>query len=239
MLSLGTSGTVFTYAPRPVVDPAGLIAPFCDSTGGWLPLLCVMNATGVADEVQRAFRAAGEDLASLMRAAERVPPGSDGLLFLPYLRGERVPDLPGASGALLGLRPGLLDPARLFRAALEGTSLNLAWGVERMRALGLPIASVRLVGGGARNPLWRRILADALGVPVQELAEPESAALGAALQAAWTLALSRGEDATIDALAHDFVALAGEPVQPDPERVALYRDLRARFVAATGALFEG
>ena len=147
------------------------------------------------------------------RAAASVPAGSDGLLFLPYLQGERVPDLPDATGTLLGLRPGLLEPGRLFRAALEGTSLNLAWGVDRMRALGIEVDSVRLVGGGAANPLWRRILADTLGVTVQRLAEPESAALGAALQAAWVVG---GSGKSLPALVAGFIETEGEGEEPDP-----------------------
>ncbi|MSR61286.1 MAG: xylulokinase [Planctomycetes bacterium] len=221
-LSLGTSATVFAYARTPVLDPAGAIAPFCDSTGGYLPLLCVMNATGVLHEVARAFP--GEDLESLTRAARDVAPGCDGLLFLPYLAGERVPDLPQASGTLLGIRPGSLTPARMFRAALEGVSLNLAWGVERLRALGLAIDSVRLVGGGAKNELWASMLADCLGARVQRLAESESAALGAALQAAWIV--RRG---SLDELAHRFVGFDGVPFEPDGARVAVYRDALARF----------
>jgi xylulokinase len=228
-LSLGTSATVFAYARSVVLDPAGRIAPFCDSSGGWLPLLCVMNATGVLHEVARAFP--GQDLAALTRAAERVAPGCDGLLFVPYLSGERVPDLPEATGSLLGLRPGLLEPGRLFRAALEGVALNLAWGVERMRALGLALERVRLVGGGARNPLWAQILADALAAEVQVLDESESAALGAALQAAWVV---RG--GSLDALAQTFARGSEAPLAPDPARVRLYSAARARFEQAVGRL---
>ena len=237
VLSLGTSATVFGYSERPVLDPAGLIAPFCDSTGGWLPLLCVMNATGVLHEVESAFRATGLDLDALTRAAEGVAPGADGLLFLPFLQGERVPDLPEAAGALLGLRPGLLEPARLFRAALEGTSLNLAWGVERLRALGLGVTGVRLVGGGARNALWARILADVLDAPVQRLAEAESAALGAALQAAWIARRAAREGVAIDALAARFVAFDGEPFLPDRARGDVYRAALERFRDAAGRLY--
>jgi len=225
VLSLGTSATVFAYSRTPVLDPEGLIAPFCDSTGGWLPLLCVMNATGVLHEVARAF--AGHDLDSLTRAAERVAPGSDGLLFLPYLQGERVPDLPEATGTLLGIRPGSLEPGRVFRAALEGVSLNIAWGVARLRALGLVLDDLRLVGGGARNALWARILADVLDARVLCLAETESAALGAALQAAW---ITRG--GSLDALARELVAFEGEPIQPESLASAAYQRMQATFRAA-------
>jgi len=171
VVSLGTSGTVFTYADRPVIDPEGLIAPFCGSVGGWLPLLCVMNVTGISDEVCSGF---GEDHVSLTSAASAVPVGCDGLLWLPYLAGERVPDLPQASGTLLGMRAGHLRGGVLYRAALEGTSLNLGWGVDRMRALGIEVHEVNLVGGAAANPLWRQILADVLACPVAALAEAES-----------------------------------------------------------------
>lgn len=229
VLSLGTSATVFAYSPRCVLDPAGLIAPFCDSTGAWLPLLCVMNATGVLQEVVRAFGSDELDIDALTRAAEKLPAGADGLLFLPFLQGERVPDLPEATGALIGLRPGSLEPARLFRAALEGVSLNLAGGVERLRALGLTVDTVRLVGGGARNALWARILADALDARVQRVVELESAAFGAALQGAWVARRAAGERASLDAFVQGFVALEGEALEPDPSRVALYRSARERF----------
>lgn len=231
VLSLGTSATVFAYSARPVLDPAGLIAPFCDSTGGWLPLLCVMNATGVLHEVARAFPQ--HDLDSLTRAAERVAPGCDGLLFLPYLQGERVPDLPEATGTLLGIRPGSFEPGRMFRAALEGVSLNLAWGVARLRALGLAIDSVRLVGGGARNELWARILASTLEARVQRLDEAESAALGGALQAAWVV-----QGGSIDLLAQSFAQGSAAVVDPGPEASA-YRDARSRFEDALATLHPG
>jgi xylulokinase len=232
VLSLGTSATVFAHARTAVLDPAGLIAPFCDSTGGYLPLLCVMNATGVLHEVARLFP--GEDLDALTRAAARIDAGCDGLLLLPYLAGERVPDLPEATGTLLGIRPGALEPGRMFRAALEGVSLNLAWGVARLRALGLPVDAVRLVGGGARNALWARILADALGARVQRLDELESAALGAALQAAW---IARG--GTIDALAQRFAQGAEEPLDPDPGAAQVYREALRRFEEAVLRLHPG
>jgi D-xylulose kinase len=229
VLSLGTSATVFARSETPVIDPDGLIAPFCDSAGAWLPLLCVMNATGVLHEVARAF---GQELDALTDAAARVAPGADGLLFVPYLQGERVPDLPGATGALLGLRPGLLEPARVFRAALEGVALNLAWGVARMRALGLAVDGVRLVGGGARNALWASILADALAAPVRRLAEPESAALGAALQSAWI-----AEGGELDARVQSFVAYDGEALEPDPARAQQAREQLERFVGVVGRLY--
>jgi xylulokinase len=236
VVSLGTSGTAFAYSDRPVIDPEGLIAPFCDSTGGWLPLLCVMNMTGVTEEVRAAFEEQ-EDIESLTRAAARIPPGCDGLLFLPFLQGERVPNLPEATGVLAGIRPGLFRRGYLFRAALEGTSLSLGLGMERMKKLGIAVEYVRLVGGGSRNPLWAQILADVLEAPVVRLAEPESAALGAALQALWTARREAGEDVSPDAVAAPFVRTEGDAISPDPGRSAIYREARSRLHALTERIF--
>ncbi|MEO6594612.1 MAG: FGGY-family carbohydrate kinase, partial [Planctomycetota bacterium] len=157
-------------------------------------------------------------------------------LWLPFLLGERVPDLPEATGTLLGLRPGLLRPGHLYRAALEGTSLNLAAGLDRLRTLGIAVDEVRLVGGAAQNVLWRQILANVFGVPVRPLVEPESAALGAALQAAWTVRRLAGESTlTTDAVAEPFVRL-GEPVAPDLALAGRYADQRRQFASALARL---
>lgn len=228
-LSLGTSGTLFAYAERPLRDPAGLIADFCGSAGGHLPLLCVMNLTGVTGEVERASGLGHEELT---RRAERVEPGLGGLLWLPYLVGERVPNLPEARGTLLGLGSGSLEPGSLYRAALEGTSLNLALGAERMRRLGVRLERLKLVGGAAQNPLWRRILANCLGLIVEPLQEPESAALGVALQAAWAAQREPGQSAQVQDLARlaaPFLNGAGRPSEPEPDWSAAYAALGQRF----------
>jgi len=229
VVSLGTSGTIFTRTDAPVLDPEGLIAPFCSSDGAWLPLLCVMNCTGVAEAV---VALTGLDHAALTAAAREVPPGCEGLLWLPFLTGERVPDLPAATGTLLGMRPGTLHPGHLYRAALEGTSLNLGAGLDRMCQLGITVAEVRLVGGGARNPLWRAILAAVFGVPVAALVESEAAALGAALQALWSVQRRTEPGLGLDQVAARFVHLAGERAEPDAALVASYRDIAAQFQRA-------
>jgi xylulokinase len=234
VVSLGTSGTVFAYSATPVIDPDGLVAGFCDSTGAWMPLLCTMNVTNVTEEVRSAF---GLSHDAITQAAAAVPPGSDGVTFLPYITGERVPNLPLATGALLGLRPGLLDAGHLFRAALEGTTLGLASGVERMKRLGLEVSAVRVVGGGSKNALWRQILADCLNAPVEVLAEPESAALGGAIQALWTQRRAAGESVSCDDVARDFVVVAPGRTEPNPAAVAVYREQLKAFEASTQKLF--
>ena len=217
VVSLGTSGTIFTRTDSVVVDPDGLIAPFCSSDGAWLPLLCVMNLTGVSEEVKGLT---GLDHAALTELAAAVAPGCDGLLWLPFLLGERVPDLPNATGTLLGIRPGTMRPGHLYRAALEGTSLNLGLGFARLRDLGSAIGEVRLTGGAANNVLWRQILANVFGVSVRVLHETESAALGAALQACWSVRRAAGApELTCHEVASPFVSM-GEATEPDQDAAA-------------------
>lgn len=231
VLSLGTSGTIFCHAEQPVQDPAGLVAGFCSSHGSWLPLLCVMNLTGVTEEVCQAF---GMDHARLTAAAAEVEPGSQGLQWFPYLVGERVPALPGARGVLRGMGPGCLAPGVLYRAAMEGTSLNLAWGMQRLRGLGLGADELRVVGGAAQNPLWQQILADTLELPLRRLVDPESAALGAALQAAWVV--EGGGSGALVELCGRHVKLGSELVRPGAA-VETYRDLRHDFAAGLAELW--
>ena len=236
VMSLGTSGTVFAYADQPVVDPAGLIAGFCDSTGGWLPLLCTMNVTGVTEEVRQAF---GMSLEAITDLAAGEPAGCDGLMWWPYLQGERVPALPNATGMMQGMRAGCLSPGRLFRAAIEGATLNLAWGVDRMKDLGVAVDAVRLVGGGSKNVLWRQVVADVLNVPVVGLIESESAALGAAIQAVWCERRLEDDSIGADTVASAFVRLAPEAIEPSGGAAGVYGDLRQRFAEGVRSMMTG
>jgi xylulokinase len=235
VLSLGTSGTAFAYSERPVIDPEGAIAAFCDSTGAWMPLLCTMNVTGVTEQVRSLLGNPGHE--ALTEQASRVAAGSDGLLFLPYLQGERVPNLPHATGALLGMRHQNITPGHLFRAAIEGATLGLVSGVERMKRLGLSVSGVRVVGGGSKNPLWRQIISDAFQVPVETLAEPESAALGGAIQSYWVARRANGESVTADDVASALVSVSSERALPNSANAAAYADALQRFEAQTGKLF--
>ena len=182
-VSLGTSGTLYGYSPTPVLDPQGEIAAFCDSTGGWLPLACTMNVT-VATEMVRSGFSFGA-LEEFNRQIEGVPPGSEGLILLPYLEGERMPNVPEGTGVLLGLRPGTARPDYLARASMEGVTLGLRYGLDRLRELGARPDEIRLIGGGSRSRVWRQIAADVFGCPVVCLTQEEGPAFGAALQAAW------------------------------------------------------
>jgi xylulokinase len=225
-LSLGTSGTVYAFFDRPFVDPDGEIAAFCDSTGGWLPLLCTMNVTNTTEIVKSLF---GLDNAGRDRLARRAAAGADGLLFLPFVDGERVPVLPFSSAVFFGLDRRTFDAAHIVRSVMEGTVLNLGYGVARMKGLGLRPAEIRATGGGAKSRLWLQIVADVFGTPVVTLKETEAAAYGAALQSVWNWRLAEGEKAAIADIAAKWVAKGRSAVEPDPKSVKIYTELQARF----------
>ncbi|MGZ5454478.1 MAG: xylulokinase [Candidatus Aminicenantales bacterium] len=225
-LSLGTSGTIYSHFDRPFVDPEGEIAAFCDSTGGWLPLLCTMNVTNTTEIVKSLF---GLDNDKLERLARRAGPGADGLLFLPFVDGERVPVLPSSRAVFFGLDRRTFNVAHIVRSVMEGTVLNLGYGFGRMRDLGLRPAEIRATGGGAKSRLWLQIAADVFGTPVVTLRETEAAAYGAALQSVWNWRLAEGEKIAIGDIAAKWVAKDKLAAEPNPANAALYADLQARF----------
>ena len=179
-MSLGTSGTVYACADQPVIDPKGNIAAFCSSTGGWLPLLCTMNCT-VSTELMRDLL--GADLASFESQITLAPRGSEGVITLPFFNGERTPNLPRARGCITGLDSRNMKPQNFLRAAVEGATFALKFGMDELAALGVSANHIVLTGGGANSGAWRQIVADVCGCPVSVYEQQEGAAFGAALQA--------------------------------------------------------
>ncbi|MBI4623240.1 MAG: xylulokinase [Verrucomicrobia bacterium] len=224
--SFGTSGTIYAFASKPVVDAEGEIAAFCSSTGGWLPLLCTMNVTTVTEQVCALF---GYDHAALEAAVAAAPPGAGGLVLLPYFAGERTPNVPDGSGVLLGLNNKTLSAGHVARAAMEGVTMGMNYGLRRLADLGVKAKEIRLTGGGAKSAVWRQIMADIFGVPVVGMMEEEGAALGGALQAAWCVALREGNRrARISDFTNGVVALKEETrCLPDKANVVRYRELQA------------
>ena len=224
--SFGTSGTIYAYAAKPVIDPAGEIAAFCSSTGGWLPLLCTMNVTTVTEQVRALF---GQEHAALNAAVAAAPAGAGGLLLLPYLAGERTPNVPDGSGVLLGLNGGNFTSGHLARAAMEGVTMGMNYGLRRLATLGVKPKEIRVTGGGAKSPVWRQLMADIFGVPVVAMVEDEGAALGGALQAAWCVALRDGNKKAklADFTAGSVAINEATRCTPNKTNVARYRALQA------------
>lgn len=232
--SFGTSGTIFAHSAKPVVDPQGEIAAFCSSTGGWLPLLCTMNVTLVTEQFRQLFN---WDHAALDRAVAATPAGAGGLNLLPYFDGERTPNLPRGTGVLAGLTRATLTPGGLARAAMEGVTLNMNYGLRRLTALGIKPREIRVTGGGARSAVWRQLMADIFGMPVVAMVEDEGAALGGALQAAWCVALREGRKAKLTDFTTRAVMLdEASRCTPGAKNRALYRDLQARHDELSRAL---
>ncbi|WP_134773027.1 xylulokinase [Ornithinimicrobium flavum] len=212
-VSLGTSGTAFASHPRPTSDPTGEVAGFADAAGGHLPLMCTLNAARVLGAGATAL---GTDLAGLERLALEAQPGAGGLTLLPYLDGERTPNLPTASGTLSGMTRDNLTPANVARAFVEGMLLNVAAGVDALRREGVDVDRVLLIGGATGSAAVREIAATFIGVPLVVPRPGEYVARGAALQAAWVLS---GEETCPQWAAVDTVVGAEPVLDPSVEEI--------------------
>jgi xylulokinase len=184
LISLGTSGVACLRSDTQTHDASGVVAGFADATGAFLPLVCTLNGARNLVAMAKALKVSLEEFSALALTA---PPGSEGLVFLPYLEGERTPPLPDATGELRGATLTNLTAANLARATIEGVLWSLAYGVQVLREQASPVEQVMLTGGAAQSPAVRTIAAAVFGVPVLATDPYESVAVGAARQAAWAL----------------------------------------------------
>ena len=229
-LTLGTSGVVFASTPKPFVEPEGRLHAFCHAVPGRWHLMGVMLSAAGSLRWYRDTVAAGTDFDTLLAPTAEVPPGSEGLLFLPYLTGERTPyPDPNARGVFFGLtlRHG---KAHMTRAVLEGVTYGLRDSLELMRALGLSIQQVRASGGGARSPLWRHMLADVFDTEIVTVKVTEGAAYGAALLAG----VGAGVYADVGEACETAVQVTGR-TEPGSD-VSVYADYYPRYRALYPAL---
>jgi xylulokinase len=244
LLSLGTSGVIFVHTDAPRIDPEGAIHCFCHAVPGKYHLMGVVLSAGASFQWYRDRLASEEKAVAarleldpyelLTKEAERVAPGAEGLLFLPYLTGERTPHMdPDARGAWIGLS---LAHGRehLVRAVLEGVAFALRDSLVRIQSLEASPEELRSVGGGMRSALWRGILASVLGVPLRRLAVEEGAAYGAALLAG----VGAGVFPDVREAVRKAVRLEDTVEEPDPELVALYSEIYQRYVRLYPALKE-
>jgi len=184
LLSLGTSGVVAAVTDVQSHDPSGLVSGFADATGHFLPLACTLNAARVLDAAATLLGVDHDELSTLALSA---PAGAGGLVLVPYLEGERTPNLPNATGALHGIRLETASRAYLARAFVEGLLCGQADGLQALVDQGLEAKRALLVGGAAKSQAVREIAPCILGVPVVVPPPGEYVALGAARQAAWVL----------------------------------------------------
>jgi xylulokinase len=220
--SVGTSGVVFAHRDAFAADPTGRLHAFCHAVPGAYHLMAVTLSAGGSLQWWRERLGGGAGFEALVAEADAVEAGAEGLVFLPYLTGERTPHLdPAARGAFLGLtlRHGR---AHMTRAVMEGVVLSMRAGLAIMRELGTADEDVRAVGGGARSGLWLRLQADAYGRPIRRTAIDEGPAYGAALLGGVAAGVFRDV-----AEAETRVRLRDVVVEPDPERVKRYDELFA------------
>jgi xylulokinase len=234
--SFGTSGTIYACCEKPVIDPQGEIAAFCDSTNRWLPLLCTMNVTVATEMVREDFGWSYEKYAA---ESARVPAGANGLLLLPYFEGERTPNVPDGTGVWFGVNKKTFEAGHFARAAMEGVTLGMNYGLRRLAELGVKPTQIRATGGGAKSKVWRQIMADVFDTEVVTLKVSEGAAYGAALQALWCWRLRQGEKVAISDITDRFVELSSdETAQPNSKSAAIYRELQTLQDEMSGSLRE-
>jgi xylulokinase len=232
-VSLGTSGTAFTFMEEPFFDPTGEIASYCDSTGHYLPLLCVSNLANGYNQILTQYGLTHEKFSQII---QRTRPGNAGKLLIPWYSGERTPDLPYATPVYFGFGLEDFSQEALCRAVLEGHVLSLYDGFRRMS---LETDEIRLTGGLSQSEAWCQTIAnvfEAETVPV----EGEGAALGAALHAAWVWFKENGQSRSIQDVVAPFVVLDEKRrKKPEVEYIPVYRTMKELFHALSLRLRGG
>jgi xylulokinase len=239
-MSLGTSGTLYGYSDRPVIDPTGDLAAFCSSTGGWLPLLCTMNCTVASEEFRTLF---GMDVRAFDDCAAKANTGADGIVILPFFNGERTPNLPAGRASVNGITAANFSRENIARAALESAIFGMRIGLEGFDKLGFKAKEIRLIGGGAKSKLWQRIAANVLKTPVRVPSGGEAAAMGGAVQALWCLQCAGGSSSStsIGKLVDEHILLEGALIEPDAGEAKQYDDaygIYSRYLAALSPLYK-
>lgn len=211
IVSIGTSGTVFSVSRVPARDESGLVAGFADASGHYLPLIATLNAARVLDATRSLL---GVDFAEFEKLALAAPPGSNGAHLIPFFEGERTPNLPFATATLQGLSLASYTRENLARASIEGVLCSLAEGLDAVMAQGVKPERVMLIGGSAQNQAVQSIAATLFDYPLEVPEPAEYVALGASVQAAWSLTGNRPE----------------WPIESRPIETATYReDVRTRY----------
>ena len=226
--SLGTSGTIYSCADKPIIDQKGELAAFCSSSGHWLPLVCTMNVT-VSTELTRTLL--GLNIEDMNQKAASAPLGSEGLTLLPYFNGERTPALPNAKAVLYGITGVNYNSENLCRAAMEGATLGLRYGLDVLRQRGIETHEIRLVGGGAKSALWRQMVADIFDCTLVCPVYSEAGAMGAALQAMWCYRNIKEGDTSFKGITQEFVSM-DESTRTDPQKnsTAQYREIYQQYL---------
>jgi xylulokinase len=230
-ISLGTSGTAYTFLQEPFVDPTGEIAGFCDSTGHYLPLLCVSNLANGYNEILNLYDLSHQDFTEMIRQS---PVGNNGRIIVPWYEGERTPDVPNGTPIYFGFGLGdLSQKAVVCRGVLEGHLLNLYDGFQRM-----PVkpSEIRLTGGISRSSAWREAIANIFNAETVAV-EGEGAAMGAALHAMWVYQMEQNKEISLEEIVEPYIKLdESTRIKPNAQDVATYQTLIREFSALSARL---
>ncbi|MCL6733512.1 FGGY family carbohydrate kinase [Streptomyces neyagawaensis] len=226
VVSLGASGSVMAVHTEALVDSSGMITSLADATGMHLPVVTTLNAV-------RTLRGAAEmlgvpDLEGLSDLALKSTPGSHGLVMLPYLEGERTPNLPHTAGTLAGLRRESMKPEHFARAAFEGMLCGLADALDVLRGRGVAVRRIFMLGAAAELPAVQAAAPALFGVQVVVPQPADYAAVGAARQAAWALGVSQG---TLDPRTPPMWPGAAAQILEPGEELAVGQAVRQQYVA--------
>lgn len=237
--TIGTSGVVFAATDRPALDKFGRVHTFCHAIPDRWHVMGVTQGAGLSlrwfkDRFGTAHDPKGQEPYELLcKEAESAPPGSDGVLWAPYLMGERTPHLdPHARAALVGLAANH-GRSHIIRSILEGVAFSLRNSFTIFNEMNVPVNTIRLGGGAARSPLWQQIQADVYGQPVEILVAEEGAAYGAALLAG----VGAGVWTSVDEACTQAVSVA-KRIEPEPAAVSLLNDRYRAYCALYPALRE-
>jgi xylulokinase len=223
--TIGTSGVVFAATAAPTLDPKGRIHTFCHAAPGVWHVMGVTNGAGLSFRYLRDTFMPLNSYDDLTTLASEIPAGSDGLLWAPYLFGERTPHLdPNARAAFVGITASHTR-AHFVRAVLEGVAMSLQDTFTLFAELDIPVEKIRLGGGGARGPLWRQIQADVYGRPVEILEAEEGGAFGAALLAATGVGAYPSVAAACEATIRPAATIAPQNAEAMAEAYTHYRKL--------------
>ena len=226
-ISLGTSGTAYTIVESPFVDPTGEIACFCDSTGRYLPLLCVSNMAGGYNSFLEKNGLSHSEFEALMTYTH---PGNDGNVIVPWYEGERTPDLPNASPIYFGFSYDDLTKEKVARGLIEGHVLNLYEGFSKM-----PIKpnEIYLTGGLSQSKVWCQMIADIFNCKATPVLG-EGAALGAALHAGWIWNNENGSNETLSKIVKPFITFNEQlRCTPKDENIKIYDNLKSLYSSIT------
>ena len=222
-ISLGTSGTAFTVLEKPYVDSDGEIACFCDSTGKYLPLLCISNMAGGYNSFLKENNLSHSDFETLLTHSQ---PGNNGNIIIPWYGGERTPDIPDACPLYFGYRYEDMNKESIARGLIEGHVLNLFSGFSKM-----PVKPhiIHLTGGLSKSKSWCQMIADIFNCETAPV-NGEGAALGAALHAAWVWKNENGFICNLSELVNPFITFEEELRSfPDKNNEDVYQNLKLLF----------